>query len=196
MMKVKRFNNLWTMGLILFGSLLVLFYIAKIFFPQFIIGVAEIPRIVQIGNYIDNHKWAYYIVYFALSYLGGYIFCCACCRTKRLNWKSNCILCAFIIISYIIQVAFTDIFSAYNYVSFLIFPFLSLFFNKRLSVKSLTSTIICYSVDIMAQSLSMAIRNVVIMTLHPNTATLTILMIDTWIWRMLLYCFFNNEKEN
>ena len=46
-MKVKKFNNLWAMGLILCGVLLVAFYLAKIFFPEFIVGVAEIPAIVN-----------------------------------------------------------------------------------------------------------------------------------------------------
>ena len=57
-MKVKRFNNLWAMGLILFGAILIAFYIVKIFFPQFIVGVAEIPSIVAFGNYVDSHEWA------------------------------------------------------------------------------------------------------------------------------------------
>ena len=61
-MKVKRFNNLWAMGLILFGAILVAFYLAKIFFPEFIIAIAEIPSIVNIGNYIDSHLWLYYLV--------------------------------------------------------------------------------------------------------------------------------------
>ena len=54
-MKVKRFNNLWAMGLILCGVLLVAFYLAKIFFPEFIVGVAEIPAIVNFGNLIDGN---------------------------------------------------------------------------------------------------------------------------------------------
>ena len=41
-MKVKRFNNLWAMGLILCGVLLVAFYVIKIIYPEFIIGIAEI----------------------------------------------------------------------------------------------------------------------------------------------------------
>lgn len=54
-MKIKRFNNLWAMGLILFGAILVAFYLAKIFFPEFIVGVAEIPAIVNFGNLIDGN---------------------------------------------------------------------------------------------------------------------------------------------
>lgn len=55
-MKVKRFNNLWAMGLILCGVLLIAFYVAKIFFPEFIIGIAETPRLVEIGTYLIRIK--------------------------------------------------------------------------------------------------------------------------------------------
>ena len=59
-MKVKKFNNLWAMGLILFGAILVAFYLAKIFFPEFIVGVAEIPAIVNFGNLIDGERLCKY----------------------------------------------------------------------------------------------------------------------------------------
>ena len=60
-MKVKRFNNLWAMGLILFGVLLVAFYVAKIFFPQFIVGVAQTPSIVKFGTYVDSNNIYIYL---------------------------------------------------------------------------------------------------------------------------------------
>ena len=55
-MKVKRFNNLWAMGLILCGVLLIAFYVAKIFFPEFIIWIAETPSLVEIGTAIQANK--------------------------------------------------------------------------------------------------------------------------------------------
>ena len=58
-MKVKRFNNLWAMGLILCGVLLVAFYLAKIFFPEFIVCVAEIPAIVNFGEWQKVHSLFY-----------------------------------------------------------------------------------------------------------------------------------------
>ena len=88
-MKVKRFNNLWAMGLILCGVLLVAFYVAKIFFPQFIIGIAETPRLVEIGTSIQSNKWYLHLFNFAVGYIHGYIMCCTCCRTYKLNWKGN-----------------------------------------------------------------------------------------------------------
>lgn len=76
-MKIKRFNNLWAMGLILFGAILVAFYLAKIFFPSFIIGIAETPRIVEIGTIIQSNKWYLHLFNIANGYLTGYILFCA-----------------------------------------------------------------------------------------------------------------------
>ena len=53
-MKVKRFNNLWAMGLILCGVLLIAFYVAKIFFPEFIVG--EFADLHPNGTYLIRIK--------------------------------------------------------------------------------------------------------------------------------------------
>jgi hypothetical protein len=73
-MKVKRFKNLWAMGLILCGALLIAFYVAKIFFPEFIIGIAETPRIVKLGTIIQSNKWYLHLFNFAVSYIFGYLY--------------------------------------------------------------------------------------------------------------------------
>lgn len=197
-MKVKRFNNLWAMGLILFGVILVAFYIAKIFFPQLIVGVAEIPSIVKFGNYVDSHLWAYIIFSFAISYIGGYFYYCACYRKYKLDLIENLFLIGFTIFSYVIQFLLPDIYTPYNYVVFVFQPFIVLFIKKNKDSKYLTSICTCFSVDIMAQAMSMTIRDIVMMSTQINIATITILLIDTWIWRILLYLFFNykNKKES
>lgn len=40
-MKIKRFDNIWIMGLILSGTILVVLYIVKLLFPSFIIETAQ-----------------------------------------------------------------------------------------------------------------------------------------------------------
>lgn len=195
-MKIKRFKNLWTMGLILFGAILVLFYIAKIFFPEFIVGVAEIPSIVAFGNFVDSHWWAFAIYQIIISCVGAYIYCCACFRIKRLNNKKLILLIAFFAFGFLAQQFLKEIYAPFNYVIFVFMPFLMLAVDKELSVKTFSSTIICYTIDIMAQAMSMCIRNIVLLSTCLNSATMTILLIDTWIWRTLLYMFFNNKKES
>jgi hypothetical protein len=194
-MKIKRFKNLWTMGLILFGAILVLFYIAKIFFPEFIVGVAEIPSIVAFGNFVDSHLWAYYLYAFVIAYIGLYIYTCACANSKRLNLFGTIIILGFTVLSFVVQIFAPTIYNAYNYSCFIFIPFLYLLKCNNLTKETFISTVICFIVDIMAQSLSIFIRDIVLLSSCVNSATLTILLIDTWIWRALLYMFFNNKNQ-
>ena len=194
-MKIKRLNNLWTMGLIIFGAILITFYILKIACPEFIVGIAEIPAIVAFGTYVDTHLWAYIIFSFVVAYVGLYLFCCACCRKKVLNWKENLILIAFIAFSFVLRFWLTDLYSPYLYATCILIPFIMLAINKNLTKETFISTAICFVVDIMAQALSMEIRNITILATQINSATITILLIDTLIWRALLYCYFNYKNK-
>lgn len=194
-MKVKRFDNIWTMGLIIFSAILVAFYAIKIVFPSIIIGVAEIPSIVAIGTFVDSHTWAFVIFNFIVSYIGGYIYSCACCRTSKLNLYQNIVLASFIAVSTIFNLFLTDLFAPFSYVTLVLMPFVMMIKDNKISEKSFISTAICFSVDIMAQAMSLTIRNIVILATSVNSATMTILMIDGLIWRVLLYCFFNYNKK-
>ena len=73
------------MGLLLCGIILVALYFTKLLFPKFIVGIAEIPSIVEIGNFIDSHKWLYCIVNGIISFFTMYLFTCACCKIKFLS---------------------------------------------------------------------------------------------------------------
>ena len=193
-MKIKRFNNLWTMGLILFGALLLVFYIVKTIFPQFIIGIAEMPSIVKFGNYVDTHIWANLLFSFVVAYLGGYIYYCACYRKRKLDLIENLVLIGFTLLSFLFQYVLTEIYAPYNYVVLILQPFIVLCIKKDFSSKYLVSLCVCFTVDIMSQALSLSIRNIVLMSTQLNSATMFILMIDGLIWRVLLYLFFNNKK--
>jgi hypothetical protein len=194
-MKVKRFNNLWTMGLIIFGALLIGFYVLKIVCPQFIVGVAETPNIVSIGNFIDSNKVCFYIFHFIVGLFSSYIYSCACCRVKRLNRNQTIVLLSFLLFSMVCQEFMTDIYTPYNYVSLVIMPFIMCYIVGNANAKTFMSMSFCFTIDIMAQALSMKIRNVVIMTTCVNSATMFVLLIDVVIWKMLIYFYFNSKGE-
>jgi hypothetical protein len=183
------------MGLILCGALLVLFYIAKIFFPEFIVGVAEIPSIVKFGNYVDTHKWANHCFNIASLLLFGYIYVCACARTYKLDGKSWIIFVAYVILLSIASEFMVEQYTAINYVCLILVPFLICFFNKSLSKDTFISTAICFSVDILTQVMSLAIRDIIFYSTKLNSATFFILLIDALIWRLLLYCYFNYKGD-
>ena len=183
------------MGLILFGAILLLFYVAKIFFPEFIVGVAEIPSVVAFGNYVDSHLWASILFHFVVSYIGGYLYYCACYRKYKLDLLENCSLIAFIVITIIVQYFLPKIYSPFLYVSVILQPLIMLYVHKNICKETFISVCACFIVDIMAQAVSMQIRDIILLASHLNTATMTILLIDTWIWRILLYLFFNHKKN-
>jgi hypothetical protein len=194
-MKIKRFNNLWAMGLILFGALLVAFYVIKIICPEFIIGIAETPRIVEFGTIIQNN-----IVYLCLfnilsGYLYGYLYCCACCRTYILNLKSNIILLSSNIILVIIMILLPEHYNTINYISFITTPFLICLVNKTLNKETFISTTVCFSLDLIIQILSLLVRNLALLTTKGNVVTFLILLIDGFIWRIIFYLFFNYKNK-
>lgn len=197
-MKVKRFNNLWAMGLILFGVILVAFYVIKIFFPEFIVGVAEIPRIVEIGNYIDTHKWAYYVFNFTTSMITMFFFCCACCRIKSLKFIEWIILGGLTILSYPILAYLPNLSFAYNNVLYILVPLIIALLRKDKRSNIFYSTAISFVITSLAQAMSLAIRDISTLIEYPNTAVYFVLLIDAYIWNILLYLFFNykGEKKN
>ena len=196
-MKVKRFENIWTMGLILCIGLLVVFYVAKLFFPHWIVGVAETPNIVKIGNYIDAHPIAYYLFEFFNSLIFTYLYCGACCRKYKLSYKSVIAISVAIIVLLLTARYLSDSYSPLNYTLFAILPFIVCILEKNVSNLTFASTMICYSVDIFSQEMSRKVRDITTLASCVNSATFFILLIDVLMWRVLLYLFFNNKrKEN
>lgn len=184
------------MGLLLFGIILVACYITKIFFPKFIIGVAEIPSIVSFGNYVDNHKWAYYLFSAATSFITLYLYVCAVCRTKKLNFIECNVVLFFILIYIFVQEFLPSQTFTYNISLYFILPFIVCKKRKVQDYKIFYSSCTCFLITAFAQSLSLEIRNISTLISYPNTATYFVLLIDLYIWNMLLYLYYNYKGEN
>ena len=183
-------------GIDIVWAILLLFYVAKIFFPEWIVGIAEIPSIVAFGNFVDSHKWAYCVFHAFVGLFGGYFYYCACARTYKLNWKQIIIFVSFVATSVTLKEICVSLYVPFTYVMLIALPFSILLVDSRTNYKTFRSTAICFTVDIMAQAISLQIRNIVLLASSVNSATMTILMIDAIIWRVLLYLFFNqNNKE-
>lgn len=196
-MKIKRFENLWTMGLIIFGVLLVAFYLAKIIFPSFVVGVAQTPRIVEFGNFVDSHLWAYHIFNGATSFLILYFYTCACCRICKLYCKETLILIAHILLSHLIEVFLPNQLLAFNFIAYLSIPLIIVAIREIKDYKIFYSTAICFIISTIAQSFSLEIRGISTLISYPNTATFCVLLIDVYIWNILLYNYFNfKESKN
>jgi hypothetical protein len=194
-MKVKKFDNIWTMGLILFGALLVGFYIAKWFFPQWIIGVAETPQIVEFGTFIDSNIWAYHLFNGVTSFLLMYFYICACCRINKLDILETLALCFSIFISVIISEYWAVFALPYNFMGYIFLPLFVAFKRKNQDYLIFYSTCVSFLLTTLCQFLSLEIRDISTLVSYPNTATYFILLIDLYICNILLYLYFNFKKR-
>lgn len=186
-MKVKRFENLWLMGLILSAVMLGAIYILKIFLPHFVIEVAHVESIVQLGRYIDTHQWAYYVASSVLSFFTYYLICGACCEKKFLNKKETLMVIATVICMYVIKEFLPELYTTVNYISMILLPFLMMGKFKN--------TVIVFSCLNLLQAITLEIRGLSLMIIDFNYATLLILLIDVYILQTLLYFAFNYKKE-
>lgn len=193
-MKVKRFNNLWTMGLIIFGALLVGFYVLKIVCPQFIVGVAEIPSIVKFGNFVDSHLWAYYIFNFLVSFATSYFYCCACLKIKFLKINHIFVVCVFIVLLFVFQNIFPEHYLGINVLVLFLMPAVINYLDGKSQNNVFYSTCFVSFCHNALQIISLEIRDISTMISYPNSATFSILLIDGFIGIFLLYNYFNFKE--
>lgn len=187
-MKIKRFNNLWLMGLILSASILVVIYFLKMRFPQFVIEVAQTDSITRIGHYIDTHKWAWYIVSIILSFFVYYFYCCACCKKKSLSWKEVLYIVGMIAIVYLTREFFPNQYTSVNISSLILLPLLMNGDFKATCVSFIATNFV--------QTLTGEIRNIMALVSDYNYATFLVVCIDSYIIIGLLYCFYNYKERN
>ena len=193
-MKIKKFNNLWQMGLIIFGGILGVLYLLKLIFPSFVVGIAQIDAIVKFGNYVQNHLWAYYIFVFMTTFFVFYFLTCASCRKKNLSLLQICIISINIVCLLLIQKYLPTYYFSANEFSMFIVPAICCLIDKKKDIKYFYSTIICCTINSLAQIFSLLIRDIGTMIAFPNIVSYTILLLDAYIWLVLLYNYFNYKE--
>ena len=186
-MQIKKFNNMWLMGIILSGIILAALYLIKFIAPGAIVQVAEIEPIVRLGEYVDTHQWAYYLFTGAISFIVGCIYCCACCRKKHLSWLEHLVVLAEVILLFVIQKFLPEYYLSLNLICMAILPAIICAISKCQDAKCIYSTAITFTVHSVAQLVSLAIRGLSMYIHYPNSATLYILVIDVFMGRGRLY---------
>jgi hypothetical protein len=194
--KVKKFDNLWTMGLIICGGLILILYLAKLIFPNWVVGVAECEPVVKFGEYVDTHWLPYYIFNYGTSFLGGYFYICASCRKKYLSRLQNIIYSISLIFMFVVQKLLPDYFIYLNLIYLMGLSCLFCYLEHNKEIKYLYSCFCVFSIHSVSQILSLKIRDISALISSPNSATFTILLIDSYIWLILTYNYHNYKEEN
>ena len=174
------------MGLILCAVILVAVYVLKIFFPHFVIEVAQIESVTVVGHYIDTHKWAWYLTNSLLAFITYFLLICTTCQKTKLNKKDFFWLFLTMLIVELSREILPKQYTALNLSSLIVLPLL---------VKGdFKITVIWFVCTCLLQTITLEIRNLVTMISDINSATALILTIDVYILEILLCFAFNYKK--
>ena len=163
-------------------------YILKFFFPEQFLFAIENDTIIEVGNYIDSHAWAYYIVGIATSFLTYWLYICAVCAKKALSIKET--LCVFAAIGISIGLSFVDegAVAIFSYISLIALPAL---FGGR-NIKALA---IVFCVHTLAQYLSLQIRDLPLYIAYYNSLSFILMTLEMYFWLILFYIIYNYKSE-
>ena len=173
--------------IILVVAFLIAMYVLKIFFPQEFIMVIENEQLISIGNYIDSHKWAYYLFGTITSFITYHFYCCAICRKLHLKLWQYLIVLGIIGISVLLDMFSPQFIAVWNIVSMMLLPLL---FNGDMKLLP-----IVYSTHYLAQFLTLQIRNLPTYIQYYNMLFATMLTFECYLWLILFYIIFNLKKE-
>ena len=173
--------------LILTISFLVSFYVLKIFFPQEFVMSIQNEQLIQIGNFIDAHKWSFYLFGTITSFITYYLYCCAICKRLYLKWYECLIILGTILISVCLTFINTQLVSHFSICSMLILPLL---FGGNLK-----ETAIVYGIHGLAQVLSLNIRDLPMYMIGVDSLSLFLMNFECFLWLILFYIIYNYKKK-
>lgn len=166
---------------------LIALYVLKIFFPEQFVMAIENEKLVEIGQYIDAHKWLLIACAVITSFITYWLYLCATLNKWKLNWKE---IVAILIAILIVQITYefdATLSSGLSIISMFIIPMI---FNAQLKNVAIT-----FSIHYMSQLLSTLIRNLPLLLTNINTITIILFGAECYLWLLLLYFYFNYKKE-
>lgn len=171
--------------IILVVVFLVALYVLKIFFPEQFVMALSNDTIKAIGDYIDAHTWLLYLCSGITAFITYWLYCCASAGRKCLKWYECLEILGVIVIVRVVSLFDTTLSTAIQLASFLFLP--------ALMHGSLRNSAIVYTIHVIAQGLSLGIRNLPIYLTTTNSATIFMIGIECYFWLLLNYLLFSYE---
>lgn len=162
-------------------------YILKIFFPQEFVMVITNEKFLAFGSFVDNNKWLYHIITFITSFITYWLYSCAILEKKYLNLV-EIILC-------IIAISITKI--SYMYISQygMIVSILCMVIVPCIRKCKSTNLALVLSIHLIAQALSLEIRNMPLRVDVSNFAVAFALTLECYFWLFLFYITLNYKSN-
>lgn len=187
-------KKVWTAMLVLTVVFLCFLYVAKMFFPQEFVMCIENERLIQIGSFIDNHKWMSYIVGILIGFLGDYLYFGAVTRQTKINIKLLLIIIGYnLIYNYFYTFVSPNLLFEYQEL-FVLSSTCYMIFVPCLFTRELLPLSITYCASYISQTLSLEIRNFATLLTNVNSITMICFSAEAYLWLLLCFILFNYKK--
>lgn len=174
---------------------LVAYYVLKFFFPEEFVMMIETPGLVAAGEFIDKHLWLTCIMGICLGVLFDYFYFGAVCQQIKLNWKLFLIIVLYNT-AYTLFVNLAPFELVSTQTNLLIsladvyMILLPVVFTRKLLPLSVT-----YSINAVAQLLTLSIRDIALLMLNMNSLTVLCMSFECYLWMLLCFMLFNYKRR-
>lgn len=174
---------------ILFGIMLVGCILAKTLFGANLAIVIENSKLIQIGEYLDNHFWVMECIAFILTFITYNLYLCAISGKWFLNWKELLIITPILIGMQFVKIYIPAIGIYLDIIAMIIIPiFIKSKFDLGTKYKIFVTI---YSIHCLGQLLCLYVRTLPIQLISVNSAVSLVFMIDQYIIQIMYYFFGN-----
>ena len=177
---------LWSM-IVLLWLFFVTFAILKLFFGQEFVAVMNNSKIVEIGNFIDNHNWATILSDTLVSSLIMHFYLCACKRVWNLNIKNYIYLIIYVFALVLIYRENSALGMIVDTTMMIAIPI-----HLKCSIGHYLSVFLLHEAG---QLFTLFVRSEPIYLASTDYATQFILLFDVYVWLVLYYLYSNMYKE-
>ena len=168
---------------------IVAFYILKLIFPAQLLFIITDQNVLTFGNLIQERIWATHLLGVATTFVAYYLFVCAARGSFKLNWKQAIILIVATVIDFAVSEFYPPLMTHTSTSLMLLCAWLC---KGKLSYTAVSFVLHGY----LSQFL-FSIRGFETVMTKINIASGLILMIEGWVWLVLLsLIFYLKEKKN
>lgn len=174
---------------VLFGIMLVGCILAKTVFGADLAIIIENSKLIEIGEYLDNHFWIMQLIAFIFTFVTYNLYLCAVAGKKILNWKELLIITPILIGMQFAKIYISTLGLYLDMIAMIIMPF---FIKSKFDLgKKYKVFITIYTIHCLGQLLCLYARSLPIQLLSVNSAVSLVFMIDQYIIYFMNYLFGN-----
>ena len=174
-----------SIGLVAF--FIIAFCVLKLFFPDALLVCIENKRIIQIGNFIDNHVTAMVFMDAAFAVLAMHFYLSSCKQVWRLEIHHYVLLAIYGVAMAVMYLIHPVVAMITDLILFIVFPII-----LKSKPKQFIPLFIIHQVG---QNALLFIRSQPLYLADTNYATGTLLVLDAYAWLVLYYLYSNMNKE-